>query len=280
MLAENSPQSLQARIKLFVEQLAGEVETAKSSDALLSYLRFAAAFREYSLCNTLLIFSQMPTATHVMGFHGWRKLGRSVKKGEHGIAILAPVLVKKKQEETDDEKNQEVVTRFKTVFVFDQSQTEGEDLPSSPVLTGATCPDDLALALVLFADEHDIKVKSDSLSGGAYGVSRGGEVVIDADLEGADHFAVLCHEIGHELLNHRARRADLSKQERETEAETVAYVVCQHFGVATTSPAYLALYSADGKSVMSRLEIITTTIQQIIAGVEDHLGTTQEAANQ
>ena len=271
---------LQSRIKEFVERLAAETEEAKSSAPLLEYLRFAASFHEYSLHNCFLIFGQMPTATHVAGFHAWRKLGRTVKRGEKGIAILAPILVKRQSEDDPEERTAQVVTRFRTVYVFDVSQTEGDDLPEAPVLTGNACDEDLALALTLFADEQGITVQTEAITGNAMGLSKGGIIVLDESLKGADRFAVMVHEIGHELLKHRERRYELDQKAREVEAESVAFVVCEHFGVSTTAPAYLGLHGADAKDIIVHLSNIVGVIQQIIIGVESHLTAFQQAANQ
>lgn len=266
---------LQHQIRQFVTDLATATEGAKSSASILAYLKTAAQFHDYSLNNTLLIYMQKPDATRVMGFHGWRKLGRFVKKGERGIAILAPVTFKVNRDNHREvpagEEEPEIVTRFRTVFVFDISQTEGLALPEPPVLTGAECSDDLALALTLFADAQGITVRSEKMTGSAMGVSRGGTIVIDETLDGADRFAVLVHETAHEMLNHRGRRDELDKKAREIEAESIAYTVCQHFGVDCTAPAYLALHGADAKDVTARLESIVGTIQAIINGIEDNL---------
>ena len=278
----NRSAELHGVIEHFVNQLAAETEAAKSSAPLLAYLKAAAQFRDYSIHNTMLIFSQMPTATRVAGFHAWRKLGRFVQKGEKGIAILAPILVKANRDNQREalacEEEPQVVTRFRTVYVFDVSQTEGIDLPEPPVLTGAECSDDLSLALTLYADEQGIAVRSEKMTGSAMGVSRGGSIVIDERLEGADYFAVLAHEVAHELLNHRARRDEIDKKCREIEAESIAYTVCQHFGVQCTAPAYLALYGADSKDVTARLENIVGTIQAVISGIDSALTSTAHSA--
>jgi len=274
-MADIKSQQLQGRIKEYIERLAEETEATKSSTPLLAYLKTAAQFHDYSLHNTLLIFMQKPDATRVMGFHGWRKLGRFVKKGEHGIAILAPILIKanrvdQRQIPTEEQEPQ-VITRFRTVFVFDLSQTEGLALPEPPVLTGAECSDDLSLSLTLYADALGISVRTGKMMGSAMGVSRGGTIIIDETLNGADQFAVLCHEVAHEVLNHRARREELDKKAREVEAESIAYTVCQHFQVPCTAPAYLALHGADSKDIIARLENIVGTIQSIINGIETNL---------
>jgi antirestriction protein ArdC len=265
-------------VERFAAQLAAETEAAKSSVPLLQYLKAAAQFHDYSLHNTILIFSQMPTATRVAGYRAWHKLGRFVRKGEHGIVILAPVLPRRREADAEEEETTETAIRFRTAHVFDISQTEGMALPEAPVLTGTDCGTDLALALVSFADERSITVRYEELSGSACGVSRGGEVVIDSTLSDGDAFAVLVHEIGHELLNHRARRDDLDKRTREIEAETCSFVVCEHFGIPTTAPSYLALHQASAADVTARLAGLVGTIQDIIRGVENHLSDIQQSA--
>ncbi len=273
-LAAKDKTNFHTVISQFVEKLAGEVEAVKCSEPLLHYLKFAASFHDYSFHNCCLIFSQRPDASRVSGFHSWRKLGRHVKKGEKGIAILAPVTVKRRDEERKEEDvNPEVVTMFRTVYVFDVSQTEGADLPEAPVLTGADCNTEIGSALIRFADCRGITVHSEKLSGSAMGVSRGGSIAIDESLQGADYFAVLCHEVAHELLDHRNRRGELNKQAREIEAETVAYTICQHFSVPCTAPAYLALHGADGKEITEHLSAIVGVVHEIIRGIEDHIRT-------
>jgi hypothetical protein len=110
------------------------------SDALTNYLSVMARFRQYSWNNCLLIALQRPGATHVAGFYAWHKFGRFVRKGEKGIAILAPVLAK---QEVRDEQNPDCGTEviqqlvgFRTAFVFDVSQTEGRELPEFAKVTG------------------------------------------------------------------------------------------------------------------------------------------------
>jgi len=260
---------LQSRIKAFVEQLAAQTEEAKSNTELMAYLKFAAAFREYSLHNTMLIFSQRPDASRVCGYKTWQKLGRQVRKGSKAIWILAPIISRIRSE--DDEHADKIVARFRSVPVFDIADTEGEPLPEAPVLThGASCSDDLIRAAVFFADAEGIAVQFGSLGGGAYGLSRGGQVVVDETLQGADQFAVLVHELAHELLHH-GNGERLDKQTREIEAETTAYVVCQHFAIASTAPAYLALYGADPKEITFRLSRLVSVIQRLVGGIETNL---------
>lgn len=118
-----------------IEALAQELERGQS-ETLKAYLAAMAKFPQYSVNNTLLIMAQRPDAQHVAGFTMWKRLGRSVRKGEHGIAILAPVVKRRKHADSaggwqSDEKTQpkddglgEVVVGFRGAYVFDISQTE------------------------------------------------------------------------------------------------------------------------------------------------------------
>jgi len=106
-------------------ELVEAVEAGKS-DKLVAYLKAMGKFHKYSVGNAMLIHFQCPTATHVAGFRTWQKLGRYVRKGEHGIAILAPIVRHKKILLIDDEENseKEELMAFKTAYVFDISQTD------------------------------------------------------------------------------------------------------------------------------------------------------------
>jgi len=266
---------LHSRIKGFVEQLAASTDQVRTSRELTDYLSFCARFHNYSFHNTILIFCQRPDATRVAGFQTWKSMGRFVRKGEKGIAILAPIGVKKKDDETDEET---IVTRFRTVYVFDLSQTEGEELPEVEVLSHSACAFDLTTALTDFAGAQQIKVETSTLHGSLYGVSKGGTVVISDALEGADRFAVLAHEIAHELLGHKAKHGELDRKTREIEAETAANVVCRYFTVPSAAPNYLALHGANGKEVTDRLSNIVHVVQQIISGIESRLNPRLNAA--
>src|SRR5215469_10638037 len=96
------------------------------SETLRKYLAAMARFRRYSWHNVAMIFSQRPNATQVAGFHTWKQLGRTVKKGSKGIMILAPILVRKSKEEVADEQQSRTALGFRAVYVFDQADTEGE----------------------------------------------------------------------------------------------------------------------------------------------------------
>jgi antirestriction protein ArdC len=114
-----------------LDKLIQALEAGKS-ETLKAYLAMMSRFRSYSLANLMLIAFQRPSATRVAGFQTWKSLGRFVKKDERGIAILAPLVVNRKnsQEATEEEGEKETtVPRFKPVFVWDQDQTDGQPIP-------------------------------------------------------------------------------------------------------------------------------------------------------
>jgi predicted solute-binding protein len=120
-----------------LQRLSAELEAGKS-EALKAYLGAMGRFRHYSWGNVLLISSQRPTATHVAGFHTWHDLGRSVKKGEKGIMIFAPVVVKREaspdqaQVKERDSKEPSRVAGFRTAYVFDRLSRDFRESRSGP----------------------------------------------------------------------------------------------------------------------------------------------------
>src|ERR1700756_4765957 len=119
-----------------IEQLRQALEEGHSG-RLGEYLAAMARFHRYSLHNILLIASQKPSAMHVAGFHAWHKLGRFVKKGEKGIMILAPVIRKNAENNTEAQPDESsVAVGFRAAYVFDISQTDGQPLPEIGTVNG------------------------------------------------------------------------------------------------------------------------------------------------
>ena len=189
-------------------------------------------------------------------------MGRQVKKGEKGIAVLAPIFTRKKNDDDDDR----AIRGFMAVHVWDISQTEGDDLPEDPMLTMGACHEDLVGRLLAFAETKGIQVVTGTV-GGAYGSSAGGKITLDPKLEGADRFAVLVHEVAHELLHHGDNKPD--RKIREIQAETTAHIVCSHFGIPSAAPNYLFAQGATGDEILAQLNPLVNTIQTIIAALEE-----------
>jgi antirestriction protein ArdC len=258
-----------------IAELASALEQGRS-EALTNYLSVMAKFHDYSFRNCLLIAMQKPDATYVAGFNRWKQLNRFVRKGEKGIAILAPLVYRKKADDspksepepTADEQNVATLRGFKVVHVFDVSQTEGDELPQFATLNGD--PGEKLSQLEEFVQRHEITLKYEPLSGGALGVSRGGEIVIVPELSTAEKFSVLVHEFAHERLHHGERKKETSKTVRETEAEAVAFVVCKAIGLdpGTKSADYIQLYAGDKAVLMESLDYIQKTAAYILAGLD------------
>lgn len=253
-------------------ELVEAVETGKS-DKLVAYLKAMGRFHKYSIGNAMLINFQCPKATHVAGFRTWQKLGRYVKKGERGIAILAPIIRYKKallinnEEDNSEQFEKETLIAFKTAYVFDIGQTNGKPLAEFARVQGD--PTDYIDRLKKYIAEQDIKVEYSNNIGLAEGVSYGGVIKIKDGLSAAETFSVLVHELAHEVLHKDDDRKLKSKKIKETQAEAVAFVVCQGIGldVNTAGSDYIKLYDGDKKTLLQSLERIQRTAAEILAAV-------------
>src|ERR1700688_3372453 len=127
------------QIEQVTDKALGQLITALEqgqSATLTRYLAAMARFHRYSFNNIMLIYTQREDASHVAGFHSWRKLGRCVRKGEKGILILAPMIFKHTEAETAKTDEEKTIVRFKAAYVFDVSQTDGEPLPEFATVRG------------------------------------------------------------------------------------------------------------------------------------------------
>ena len=218
-----------------IEQLQQNLQ-AGHSERLKEYLAAMARFRRYSWGNIMLIASQKPDAMHVAGFHAWHKLGRFVKKGEKGILILAPIVRNKAENngETEPDKSSTAVG-FRAAYVFDISQTDGQELPEIGSVNGD--PREYRECLAKFVTEQGIALEYSEDIAPARGTSSGGKITLLPGQSPAEEFATLAHEVAHELMHRDERRSSTTKRVRETEAEAVAFVVCSAIGLETGSAA-------------------------------------------
>ena len=253
------------------------------SETLIRYLDLLSRFHRYSFNNVLLIAAQHPDATHVAGFHTWRKLGRCVRKGEHGIGILAPMIYRQKNEAnhpSDDPAEPLALAGFRIVHVFDVSQTDGDDLPELATIQGD--PGDRLSRLEEAIRKADIEIEYGFAGYGALGASTGGKIIIQPDLPPAETFGILIHEFSHEILHQQSgRKKELSRAARETEAEAVAHVVCRACGLdpSTSSSDYIHLSYGDATMLSGSLDIVQKTATRIIRIVDDSQLRFQRSAN-
>jgi len=247
-----------------LKQLMEALDAGKS-EKITAYLRAMAKFHRYSIGNIILISIQKPDAQHVAGYRTWRKLGRYVRRGEKGIAIMAPI-VRKTEVVKDDIKEEDIVVAFKTVYVFDISQTKGKSLPDFAHVQGH--PRQYMDRLKEFIANRGIKLKYSNLFGSVEGLSGGGVIVIRQNLEPAEQFSVMVHELAHEILHH-GQSIPVRKTAREVEAEATAFVVCQAVGLDsnTSSSDYIQLYDGNKETLIESLERVQKTAMEIIEAI-------------
>jgi len=237
------------------------VQALVTSSDWLKALAFAARFHNYSFGNTLLIHLQCPGASRVAGYRTWEKLGRHVKRGERGIAILAPVLFKR---ETEADEEIQVLRGFRVVHVFDVDQTEGKPLPPDQGffvqrLQGGT-ERDRAIFSVLSQDlqRHGWKVERTGLAGYSQGTNGltdyiDRSVQVRSGLSDAQSLKTLMHEFAHATLHDGARQLE-DRGLLEAEAESAAFIAAQVIGLDTSSYSigYVATWSAGKFEIVQR----------------------------
>jgi N-terminal domain of anti-restriction factor ArdC len=257
-----------ANVKALIEQLE-----AGHSDALTAYLNAMSRFHTYSFGNVLEIARQRPEATRVAGFWAWKQLGRSVKSGEKGIRILAPIVGVKRKKDEEAEKditkqNTRVLVGFRNAYVFDVSQTEGVELPELREMSGDVGEN--RDRLVAFIEKQGIALIYTEKIAPALGMSYGGRIAILPGQSKAEEFSTLVHELAHEMLHKAERRTATTKVVRETEAEAVAFVIAKAVGLQTGSASadYIHLYHGNASLLAESLEVIQQTSAVILAALE------------
>jgi len=269
-----------SRVDIGRELLAAAVDALVSSDQWTAWLESRARFRDYSLGNTMLIAYQRPDATRVAGYKAWQSLGRQVRTGEKGLAIPAPMV--RKVESATGEKSKarddsgRVIVRFRTVYVFDVSQTEGDDLPEGPCrrLEGDSGLTGAADALAGHAFAEGLEIARESIAGNANGYIARSErrIVIDVALERDQALKTLVHELAHWHDLGPAEAPGLDRDAAEIVAESVAFIVGQAIGLDTSdySAGYVAVWAgADSSRLHTLAERIDRAARPILAAVDE-----------
>jgi hypothetical protein len=240
------------------DRLADQVQGLIDSQDWREFLTVASRFHRYSTNNVLLILAQRPDATRVAGYRAWQRLGRQVRKGERGIAILAPCVQRARPvDDHDDAENPEVVRilrGFRVAHVWDISQTDGNPLPEiRPALLAGEAPEGLWDSLASQVAEAGFALERGDC-GGANGrtdyLTR--TVTVRADVDDAQAVKTLAHELAHVWL-HDPDEGHHHRGTAEVEAESVAYVICHAAGLASDdySLPYVAVWS-DGDPAVVR----------------------------
>ena len=271
-------EEIKNRTKDAVDHLVQSLESGHS-EVLTQYLGAMARFHTYSFGNVMLIARQKPDASNVAGIRTWNSLGRFVKRGEKGILILAPMVGYRSARqneiaphiETDNaadaRKAEQRLIGFRAVYVFDISQTEGKELPTLSEVQGDVSG--YRERLFRFVESQSIELNFSESIAPAKGLSHGGKITLLSGMQPAEEFSTLAHEIAHEMLHRGERRTLTTKQVRETEAEAVAFVVCQSVGLetGTTSADYIQLWHGDANLLRESLEAVQQTAAVILGGI-------------
>lgn len=240
-----------------LDQLTRGIRELGTSSAWQNYLSAQARFHTYSPKNTMLIALQRPDATRLAGFHTWRQLGRSVKRGEKAIYIVAPLIYRDKNEDTGPE-----IRGFRWVPVFDFSQTEGDDLPlATHKLIGADYAQ-LFERLEAVASAQGFKVSLQELPAEINGLCRHDtrEILISPANSPLHQVKTLAHELAHAILHEGETNRPLA----ELEAESVAFVICGALGVDTGeySFGYVSCWAGGSEEAVHSIHLAAGRIQR------------------
>ena len=289
------------QVREITDKLEQGIKELFESERFKEYLRTMSKFYHYSFSNTLLIAMQKPEATYVAGYTSWqRNFDRQVMKGEKGIKILAPAPYKAKEErEKIDPSTQKPILdadgkpvtetvevmrpAFKVVSVFDISQTDGKDLPDIIVDELSGSVENYAAFFEALKQESPVPIAFEDIPGGAKGYFSPLEsrIAIQEGMSEIQTVKTAIHEIAHAKLHAihpDEKTAPEDKKDRHTkevEAESVAYTVCQRYGIETSdySFGYIAGWSSDKetKELKGSLETIRKTAAEMIDSIDAKL---------
>lgn len=289
------------RTKEITDKLEAGLKALFEGDNFRNYLNTMSKFHNYSFNNTMLIALQKPDATYVAGFNSWKKnFERSVNKGEKGIKIFAPAPYKMKKEQTKIDPDTELpvldkdgkpvieevevtIPAFKVVSVFDVSQTNGKELPTLGVDELKGDVENFEKFFGVLKEVSPVPIKFDDIDGSAKGFYHHEDkaITVKTGMSNVQTIKTAIHEIAHAKLHDRDLvKADIEnpKKDRKTEeveAESIAYTVCQHFGIDTSdySFAYVASWGSgiDTPELKSSLETIRSTASELITQISTGL---------
>lgn len=285
------------KVKEITDKLEAGLKELFESEKYKSYLSTMSKFHNYSFNNTLLIAMQKPEATLVAGYQAWQKnFERHVNKGEKAIRILAPAPYKIKEERDkldpvtgemmfdengmpQKEETEVTIPAFRAVSVFDVSQTDGKPIPELEVnelLSTVEGYEDFVQALMNISP---VPIAFEDIPGDSKGYFSTAEkrIAVQENMSESQTLKTMVHEVAHSMLHDKEvnQSIDIPVKDRNTkevEAESVAFTVCQHFGIDTSdySFGYIAGWSSgrNMKELKSSLDTIRKTASELITGIE------------
>ena len=281
----------QEKIKAALERIDNSLAAINTDEDWLKFLCFQAQFYNYSFGNAMLIFSQNPNATYVKGYKAWNKLGRYVKKGSKGLAILAPCIRKVEVFKEPENKNlyhdeeaekevKKVLSGFRIAYVYDIADTDGDDSMLPVLVTGLAGNGEQEKEIYerLFAvisKEHCVHEVSGTASKGSFNLETK-VISIREDLEYLQKIKTLLHEYAHLLDFQMHPEDDISRNRRELIAESVAFIVSLRLGLDTSrySMSYIKSWLKDKEE----LKIIADSVQKIAYTIITELAESSDSA--
>ena len=296
-MAENNTEK--QRVQELTDKLEQGLQDLFNSDSYRNYLRTMSKFHNYSFNNTLLIAMQKPDATLVAGYKAWQKnFERHVNKGEKAIRILAPAPYKIKEERDKiDPVTQELlldkdgnpqkeeveitIPAFRAVSVFDVAQTDGKPIPelaAKELLSDVEGYQDMIRAVEAISP---VPIELEEIAGDSKGYydREAKRIAVQENMSESQTLKTMIHEVAHSKLHSKEVEQDeqmkKDRNTKEVEAESIAYTVCQHFGIDTSdySFGYIAGWSSgrDTKELRSSMDTIRRTASELITGIEEQL---------
>ncbi|HEM3697661.1 TPA: toprim domain-containing protein [Streptococcus suis] len=255
-----------------------------NSDKYKQFLQAISKFHDYSIYNVHMMLSQKPDISLVASYRKWKTdFDRQVQKGEKGIKIWVPMTFKEKdkngQPVLDADGQEKTITRFKLGTVFDVSQTAGKELPKPVYNLESDVPDyqNIYRAARHVSQENGVKISFRTIDSGAngyYHIENNEIVIADKKMSEAQILKTLFHEMAHSELHHH--NDGYSRSERELQAESIAYVVANHFGIDTSeySFAYLHNWSLDKQGyedLENQLKVVQVESKSLINRIDKSL---------
>ena len=293
---DSKAKSLVANIERMIERIAESTDEAAKQEFITNFLRFSSKFHNYSFANQMLIWVQSKgKAEHVASATNWTKLGRQIKNWNEGMIIFAPnkISVEKTNAKTGEKEKISILNPknpYRIEKTYDISATEpipghkGSFQPVSRKDWSKDSNDDvdelniLINSLTNWIKEKKINVNYEELSSEIGGYSSGGKIAINNKFKGINLFSTLVHEAAHEILHwleeKQNSRSEIgvqsTRKQKEIDAETTAFIVCNHFGFETKdAPNYLALWRAKGDEIRERKQNIHKASKIIIEGIQE-----------
>ena len=296
-MADNNTEK--QRVQELTDKLEQGLQDLFNSDSYRNYLSTMSKFHNYSFNNTLLIAMQKPDATLVAGYKAWQKnFERHVNKGEKAIRILAPAPYKIKEERDKiDPVTQELlldkdgnpqkeeveitIPAFRAVSVFDVAQTDGKPIPelaAKELLSDVEGYQDMIRAVEAISP---VPIELEEIAGDSKGYydREAKRIAVQENMSESQTLKTMIHEVAHSKLHSKEVEQDeqmrKDRNTKEVEAESIAYTVCQHFGVDTSdySFGYIAGWSSgrDTQELRASMDTIRRTASELITGIEEQL---------